>query len=1183
MSTLIHEMGHVYFLELERMISQGIADAAMIDDFQKLRKWVGAADGARLTDSQHEQLARAWEAYLMEGNAPAQELEGAFARFRRWLLRIYRHVKFLNVELNDEVRSVFDRMLATEEEIAEVAAENGIVDLTTGELDAMGVSRVQQEHTRKLMSSILEEAENRLRKSRDQERRSRLADYARIAANELDDDPLWKAVADARETPLDASLVENILGAEVAADLLNRHPGTLDQNGTDPEIFAAEHGFASAQDMLGQMLAMPQRRNAIRSRVIELNAEYDRQFDAAESLFDTEALREHASLVGRQLSRIGKRKYIQQRAINRVALSEMEKMPLREAMAAHMFRDNAKKALRQERRAIARKDWKIALNANSKARINIEMARISQQLRRDSENMKRRVSAFMRSKKAPGRPKYFLNILAAQHGVLEMNSRLNAAYTSADILEWQEELKAEGFELALDEKIMSSNTPWREMPMEEFYELLNAFNQIIVTERNQRKLVTAEGKKDLDNVCEEISQSVKAHGHKLPQRTVEREKPLKRRLKNFHVSHMKIEELCLQMDGGRQGPCWTYIYKPIADAENNQAIRLREARDYLRKKLFSMFTARELAQMGRKKEFVQEIGESLTMENRIGLALNMGNEINIERIRSGHGWNDAQIAAVLTPLGRREWNFVQAVWDYFETFRDESFKLQEDVTGCRPVAVQPQPFAVTLKDGSKISLRGGYYPIVYNPAFSEKQFERDQKAQDEGLFGGRNYGAAMTKHGHLNARSQAGLKSPLLLELAVIPEHIFNIIHDLAYRRAVIDVAHVVRNKKIQTAIGQWVGTDEYRELMPWLQDVANGQQEPMGAIQRMSRWARASSTIMQMGFKITTMLSQPLGITQTIDVLGLKWTARGLAVVYGDVRNIRKLYAQTCQLSPMMATRLENYDRDIRDMAASLQKSTLFGWVDVVRKKAFLPMGYFQMGVDLPTWWGAYEKGMSENHGDESAAIQYADSIVRQTQGSGQTKDLARIQRGNEVSRLWTMFYSYFNVLYNLGSRHIRALRADHSPGGIFRAANAALWLWFFPALLSELVAFRGPGEDEEWYKWASRLLLAYPFQAVVGARDIINSIASGYGYDMSPAAAAPESMVRAFKSIQKILEAQDAGSVVKPLAEATGYALGLPLKQPIITVGYMWEYVTDPASEFHVRDLFFVKPKERRNQSGK
>ena len=58
-----------------------------------------------------------------------------------------------------------------------------------------------------------------------------------------------------------------------------------------------------------------------------------------------------------------------------------------------------------------------------------------------------------------------------------------------------------------------------------------------------------------------------------------------------------------------------------------------------------------------------------------------------------------------------------------------------------------------------------------------------------------------------------------------------------------------------------------------------------------------------------------------------------------------------------------------------------------------------------------------------------------------------------------------------------------------------------------------------------------------------------------------------------KKRVEEEDPERAVKPTIEAVGYALQLPLKQPVITLGNIWDYMTGEDPEFEVRDLFFVK----------
>ena len=65
----------------------------------------------------HEKFARTFEGYLMTGEAPSVGLKRTFRKFKEWLIGIYKEVSALNVEISPEVKMVFDRMLATEDEI----------------------------------------------------------------------------------------------------------------------------------------------------------------------------------------------------------------------------------------------------------------------------------------------------------------------------------------------------------------------------------------------------------------------------------------------------------------------------------------------------------------------------------------------------------------------------------------------------------------------------------------------------------------------------------------------------------------------------------------------------------------------------------------------------------------------------------------------------------------------------------------------------------------------------------------------------------------------------------------------------------------------------------------------------------------------------------------------------------
>lgn len=1204
LSSLLHETGHFFLMEMEQDMQAGIADDSMRADYATLMTWLGAVEGEPLTREQHEQFARGFEAYLREGKSPSKSLESPFARFKKWLLRIYRQARQLNVELTDDVRGVFDRLLATDAEVNARAVENGLTDLSAHELDALGVQGADRIVVSNLMKAAADTAVEKLQQDRDRRRQQQLRIWAKEAREEVDTMPVYVARRDIQKLGLDMETVRREYGDQ-AERLMRSLPGSLRrEGGVDPELFALEHGYEDAGSMFSAILEAPRKSERIRQVIAEKQAAWDATFNATDYLLETDEAARQMELVGRYIREaMGKtvagqdvtptqedfqdfgrnaQRVVRQEAFQRIVSQKLAAMPAGKAVQAGIFRLAMRRAISEERRAIVRGNWGKAFDANIKARLNMEFARQATELGRRIDSLRGNVTRFVHMAKADPDSRFLVGALAQHYGLGRLDPRLitddrNNPITVLDT--WIQKAETDGYPMFVDAGLLSGqDMGWRELSLDTLENVADALNQIMTVERNRRKLFTAQGKADLDAVADEIVATVGKFRDAPAVKTVEKENPVTKALKNVHAIHTKVEALCLALDGDRLGPVWEHIYRPITKAEDEQSKRFRAARDELRK-LFSVYSRKELSQMRIKKEYVESIGEKLTKENRLAVALNLGNAVNIERIRSGHGWTDEQIRDVVRPLTRHDWKFVQSVWNYLNTFKEDSFRLQEEVTGIRPKAVEAQPLQVTTADGETLNQSGGYYPIKYNAEKGVRAFEREQKAMDQELFGGRNYGGAQTRQGHLKERAAGGTGEPLLLELSVITDHVFNVIHDLSYRKAVLDVAKVLRHDKVKKAIRSAVGTEMYNQLKPWLMDVANERQEPMHAVHRMANWARASTSIMQMGWKITTMLAQPLGITQTAEVLGYKDTAAGMKKVYADPLHLPDLLEETFARSPMMADRIRSYDREIRDMTKKLMPSSgLFGWVDKIRDSAFIPMGVFQMGVDLPTWWGGYTKGLREFNGDEIRAAEYADSVVRMAQGSGSTKDLARVQRGGPLLRLTTMFYSYFNTFYNLAARRFTSLRKDHSPAAVFQAANTALLLWFVPSVLGELAVGRGPDDDEEWENWMGMQILQYPFQAVVGIRELASGIFGEYGYQITPAESAPTALVKWFKAVNKALEEEDAEKLARPTAEAVGYLFGLPMKQPIITVGNVWDYVTGNDPDFYIRDLFFVKPKERR-----
>lgn len=132
-STFIHETGHHWLDELLQDANHNLAPEGLKKDAKTVRDWLDVAENVTLREKnqkgrytyekQHEKFARGFERYLMEGTAPSKELAGVFYKFKAWLTQIYQTVAGLKSPITDEIRGVFDRLLAENPEKTVIAPD----------------------------------------------------------------------------------------------------------------------------------------------------------------------------------------------------------------------------------------------------------------------------------------------------------------------------------------------------------------------------------------------------------------------------------------------------------------------------------------------------------------------------------------------------------------------------------------------------------------------------------------------------------------------------------------------------------------------------------------------------------------------------------------------------------------------------------------------------------------------------------------------------------------------------------------------------------------------------------------------------------------------------------------------------------------------------------------------------
>jgi GNAT superfamily N-acetyltransferase len=317
LSTFIHETGH-FALEVQADLAARIqtrisageeatpGEQQIVADFGRILEWFGIQGDAQRTPldtwvamsleerrEHHEQWARGFERYMMEGKAPSLELQPLFARFRAWLVRVYQTLTGLNVQLSDDVRQVMGRMLASDAAIAEAQAARDMGPMFQTPEQA-GMTLEEYAQYQRLAEGATAEASRELdaRLMRDMKWLSRARDKAlkeaqasadaaraeveREVRAEVMAEPIYRAwsfltgkqqrLAPGTVAPenIDGTLQSGRLRTSLVKAMdpaiwerLTKLGMTSEEWGMDPDIVAELFGFASGQQLVQTLMITP--------------------------------------------------------------------------------------------------------------------------------------------------------------------------------------------------------------------------------------------------------------------------------------------------------------------------------------------------------------------------------------------------------------------------------------------------------------------------------------------------------------------------------------------------------------------------------------------------------------------------------------------------------------------------------------------------------------------------------------------------------------------------------------------------------------------------------------------------------------------------------------------------------------------------------------------------------------
>lgn len=1242
LSTFLHESGHFYLEVIGDLAEQEGTSQQVKDDYAKLLKFLGVKSRAEIQVKHHEKWARANEAYLMEGKAPSPELRGVFQRFSAWLSMIYKQLKALDVNLTDEVRGVMDRIYATDAEIERAKQEAGIQSLF---VDAKTAGMTEEEFAlyRESISEQTTEAKEELQQKlmrieklkREKWWKDERAKVAEEVAAEYDAMPVAQAFDRMSAKDSTERLNKSQLTERYGEDILKRLPrGYTDGrgaiyagDGNDIDSQAEVMGFASADDMIQALTNLPNRARFIA-------AESDaRMMERHGDVLNSIAIADEATAA---LHNAQREKVIRMelRALGRLAKTvkpfvkaekDKAKAQRREAVSATQmppastFRNIARGIVGQKQvrdltphsyLLAERKASKLAFEAMAKgdvaeAQVQKQRELFNHYLYLESRNAKQEADKIAKSLKAFESDKKRMEIAKAGADYLEQIDLLLERYEfkkvslrsierRESLSAWLQRQEAEGNAVAVPIEVQDESRliNWQQVPMDELRALHDSVKNIAHLASLKNKLIRKRKAIDFDKVVKELLESAQASGL---ESTGDLGRPsmkgasLKTKgasaWRKFDASHLKVEQIVEWLDGGKINGPWARYFFDLADDAQTQEYDLHAM---VTTKIEELSKA--MPKSWRHNIFdkttlkLPGFDEPITRHALISIALNMGNAQNQQRLMDGYGWSETDLQAVKDSLTEQDMQFVQGTWDAIELLWPHMAQLEERMSGLPPEKVE----AVEIEVAGK-KYRGGYFPLVYDPKKSQAGEKQTNEIESVQNFVAQGYGRAATNRGATKQRLE-NFSAPVMLDYEqVVTSHLAKVIKDISHREAVLGINKILTQNEIKAELIDKLGEARYEDLRKWLQMLVSDRADTLhqaSGLAGVVMKTRTNTAIVTMGWKISTMMAQFAGFGPSMDTVKPSFLTK--ALIHSTL-NPRDAWAFVSSKSGEMRNRANTIERDAKDALIRMRGEG--GVAADVRRTAFFFTAMADRVVSIPTWRGAYDQALAEGKTEEDA-IRAGDRAVRLSQGAGGSKDLAAVQRNNELMKLLTMYYTPFNVLY-ARLRDVGHQTSVQGIGYLPKAAARLLALVVLPAVMGDLLAGRGPGEDEDETWWSIRKILLYPLATIPVLRDFSGYMeagiikASGEGemkfapsYKLSPVVGALEKIARLpGKAADVATGEKEFDEVAWDIFETSGYVFGLPTAQPRITGEYLLNLLSgneDPENAAELmRDAVFRKQK--------
>lgn len=1033
----------------------------------------------------HERFAESMEQYLMEGKAPSVELQPLFRKFRAWLLNVYKSLKAFiasrnsetGVQLSSEVRQVFDRMLASEEQIAQANEVAGL--LPDEDADYAAVEKLTARSLRDLKWTVNARAKE-IKKLQAQAKTLRKEVEAEVRA-EVDAMPVFQAraaldklrkenkaqpndmelaiVSDSFQFPTVEDMLREIDAAGHKADviegmtdqrMLERHGDLIDQRAVEAAANEAVHNEARARSLATEL----------KSQGEMLNARTDTgQTSTNGSKITVSALAEAAKQFGANV-------------VSKTPLKDLKAKAWQHTAAERRAgkRWQAATAAGKTQEAVKAKQDQMLNNAAAKAAVDAQA-----EMRKMLEFFKRVIKDGNEKTVEKGRDPDVVNAARAVLGAYGIAPK--GAKSANDYMTLVGKNDPAMF-AALQPSVQGAldmAQPLDALTMDQLRGLHEEIQGMWYLAKRSRQMEIDGDMMDMDDAESQLQDRMQVLGvpDSMPgdSGAVTTREEFARKLQHAASLLRRTE----QWAQGMGSEFTKLVFQPVKDAADHY----RSDRVAYRKKYQALVDAVAPALL-EGQIAAPELGYTFGRgHNGIGHAellhaiLHTGNESNKRKLLLGRSWATQKDDGTLDTtkwdafikrahdtgiLNKAHYDFAQGVWDLLEETKPLAQKTHRDVFGRYFSEVTADAFATPFGE-----YKGGYVPAQADPRIvADADLRKLAELENENMsFSFPNTNKGFTK-------SRVEYNRPLMLDLRTIGQHIDKVLLFSHMEPAVRDVNKLLSRKGVSYSLSRIDPTIYAGMLTPWLNRSARQIVEtPVvgdGGISRVLSAARSRAGMGLMFANVSNTIQQITGFSSA--ALKVK-PASMMASTAQFIASPKKMAKAVSGASEFMANRMDNEISAINDaMDKILLDPNLYERAQAwTQKHAYFMQTAMANTMEPIIWTAAYNEAL-QNKQSERDAVRHADSVIRTTQGSSLPEDVSRIETGPAYARVFTQFIGYFNMLANTNATALKQLAQEE---GLRKGAGKALGIvtvgMLIPLWVAEAiaVAMRGGPDDPD------------------------------------------------------------------------------------------------------------------------